>query len=183
MKKFYVVTAMMATLLMAGCGQGDKQESEPAKVEAPVAVVEQAAEAIQSEATAVVEAAKEATEAAGYGAAQMVEGAKEAGAEMAAQAEGAVDKAAQALEQAIKTEAAAGIPATVVLETKMGKVTMPHQKHADTFDCATCHGEATPGPFELGKDKAHALCMGCHKEKAAANVPAGPTKCTGCHVK
>jgi len=177
MKKFYLMTAMMAALLMVGCGQGDKKESEPAKAEAPPAVVEpavveQAAEAVQAEAEAVVEAVKEASEAAGYGAA-----------EVAAQAEVAVDKAAQALEQAIKTEAAAEVPMTVVLETKMGKVTMPHKQHADTFDCATCHGEAAPGPFELGKDKAHALCLGCHKEKAAANVAAGPTKCAGCHVK
>lgn len=169
MKKFYLVTAMMAALLLAGCGQGDKKESEPAKAEAPVVM----------EPAPVVEPAQEPTEAQapyaagapGYGAPAGVEGAAEA-----------VDKAAQALEQAIKTEAAA-IPASVVLEAKMGKVTLPHQKHADMMECATCHGDATPGKLELGKDKAHALCMGCHKEKEAAKAPAGPTKCAGCHVK
>lgn len=69
-------------------------------------------------------------------------------------------------------------PETVTIDNKNGTVTLPHAKHADAFGCATCHGDTTPGPITLGKDKAHSLCKGCHKEKAK-----GPTKCSGCHVK
>jgi hypothetical protein len=32
--------------------------------------------------------------------------------------------------------------------------------------------------MELGQEKGHALCQGCHKEKGA-----GPTTCSGCHEK
>ncbi|MBE0597921.1 MAG: cytochrome c3 family protein [Desulfuromonadales bacterium] len=67
---------------------------------------------------------------------------------------------------------------TVVLEAKNGNVTLSHQKHAKTIDCSTCH-QGTPGKIaDFGKDKAHALCIGCHKEKNA-----GPTKCSECHKK
>ena len=70
------------------------------------------------------------------------------------------------------------IPETIVLKAKNGNVTFPHQAHAKTMDCATCH-QGTPGPIaDFGKDKAHALCTGCHKEKNA-----GPTKCSECHKK
>ncbi|MFA5515064.1 MAG: cytochrome c3 family protein [Desulfuromonadales bacterium] len=70
------------------------------------------------------------------------------------------------------------IPETIVLEAKNGNVTLNHQEHAKMMDCATCH-EGTPGKIpDFGKDKGHALCMGCHKEKKA-----GPTKCGECHKK
>jgi predicted CXXCH cytochrome family protein len=70
------------------------------------------------------------------------------------------------------------IPEMVVLEAKNGNVTLPHQSHAKRLDCATCH-KGTPGEIPgFGKDQAHALCAGCHKEKKA-----GPTKCNECHKK
>ncbi|WP_432822217.1 hypothetical protein [Trichloromonas sp.] len=94
------------------------------------------------------------------------------------QAAGATEAATQTVAQASVATSAAAIPETIVIEASYGKVTLPHQMHADAFDCAACHGEGTPGALDLGKDKAHALCKGCHQEKAA-----GPTKCTGCHVK
>lgn len=66
----------------------------------------------------------------------------------------------------------------VVLEAKNGNVTLTHRDHAKMMDCKTCH-EGTPGKMpQFNKDKAHALCTGCHKEKGA-----GPTKCTECHKK
>lgn len=69
-------------------------------------------------------------------------------------------------------------PETVTLEAKMGKVTLPHRLHGEMMECATCHGGETPGKMELGKDRAHELCKGCHQEKGT-----GPTQCSGCHQK
>jgi len=67
---------------------------------------------------------------------------------------------------------------SVVIDNKNGKVVLLHKKHAEAFGCVVCHGDQQPGPYELGKKKAHALCQGCHKEKKA-----GPTSCTKCHQK
>ncbi|MDD3813528.1 MAG: hypothetical protein PHZ02_02690 [Desulfocapsaceae bacterium] len=67
---------------------------------------------------------------------------------------------------------------SIVIENKNGKVLLSHKKHAEAYGCAACHGDQKPGPFMLGKDKAHALCQGCHKEKKA-----GPTSCSKCHQK
>lgn len=99
----------------------------------------------------------------------------------------ALDKAETALEKATgtstpaapaaKTAPAPKAPETVTLENKKGKITLPHKKHAATFACALCHGDATSGPFDLGQEKGHTLCKGCHQEKG------GPTACTGCHEK
>ena len=79
---------------------------------------------------------------------------------------------------AVETAQQAVSPKTVVLEASYGKVTFPHILHAEAYDCTTCHGEGPPGTLGLGKEKAHALCKGCHKE-----VGAGPTGCKDCHVK
>lgn len=69
------------------------------------------------------------------------------------------------------------IPETLVIENKNGNVTLPHAQHGEKYGCSACHGDAAPGPFELGKKKAHTMCKGCHKEKG------GPVKCSGCHKK
>jgi predicted CXXCH cytochrome family protein len=66
----------------------------------------------------------------------------------------------------------------ITLEASQGAVTLPHLAHAKEFPCATCHGDGTPGKFDLTKDSAHALCRDCHKAKGA-----GPTACGGCHKK
>lgn len=50
-------------------------------------------------------------------------------------------------------------------------------KFHQLYGCESCHGDTVPGSFELGKDTAHAMCKGCHKEQG------GPTKCSGCHKK
>jgi predicted CXXCH cytochrome family protein len=69
------------------------------------------------------------------------------------------------------------VPEPLVLKAKNGDVSFSHQKHK-AIDCATCH-QAKPGKIaDFGKDKAHALCIGCHKERNA-----GPTKCGECHKK
>jgi hypothetical protein len=85
-------------------------------------------------------------------------------------------EAAEFMGQAPKVEDA---PEKVVLEAKNGNVTLPHRAHAGMMECKTCHGDAKPGKMaDFNKDKAHALCQGCHKEKGA-----GPTKCPDCHKK
>mgnify|MGYP001774058534 CR=1 FL=1 len=68
-------------------------------------------------------------------------------------------------------------PETVVIENNYGNVTLPHAFHGKTYGCPTCHGDNTPGPFELGKATAHVLCKDCHKAEGA------PTNCGGCHKK
>ena len=65
----------------------------------------------------------------------------------------------------------------VVFKGTFGTVTMSHQIHA-AFDCAHCHGEGTPGTLDLGREAAHDLCIGCHKEQNA-----GPTACAACHIR
>ncbi len=69
-------------------------------------------------------------------------------------------------------------PVNIILDNKKGKITFPHKQHSDKFDCSACHVTKTPGPFEIGKKKGHALCKGCHNLKKT-----GPIKCNGCHLK
>jgi len=67
---------------------------------------------------------------------------------------------------------------SVVYPAKNGNVTFNHKGHAAAVECKICHGEGAPAKIALGKDKAHALCKGCHADKKA-----GPTKCGECHKK
>ena len=78
------------------------------------------------------------------------------------------------------TAIAAPPPAEVVLPAKSGNVTFNHKLHQGQ-GCKKCHGEGAPGKIELPKDKAHALCIDCHKEKAKGPVDA--KACTACHKK
>ncbi len=67
----------------------------------------------------------------------------------------------------------------ITFPAKMGNVTFPHKMHQDMLkDCKLCH-EKAPGKIAgFGKEKAHKLCISCHKSKEK-----GPTTCTGCHKK
>ena len=65
----------------------------------------------------------------------------------------------------------------VVLKAKNGDVSFDHSKHADK-KCEVCHEGGKGGKMELGKDKAHGLCLECHKKEAK-----GPAKCAECHKK
>lgn len=68
---------------------------------------------------------------------------------------------------------------TVTLKAKNGDVTFNHKVHGEKMKCDVCHGAGTPGKLALGgKDPAHKLCQGCHKEKNS-----GPVKCFDCHKK
>ncbi len=74
---------------------------------------------------------------------------------------------------------AAPPPETVVLKAKTGDVTFNHKAHTKQ-GCKNCH-EGKPAKMELNKEKAHALCINCHKEKKAG--PQDEKKCAGCHKK
>lgn len=49
--------------------------------------------------------------------------------------------------------------------------------------CFYCHQEMGEDNISSRKAASHASCIGCHREKIAANRPAGPDSCTGCHDK
>jgi predicted CXXCH cytochrome family protein len=80
----------------------------------------------------------------------------------------------------VATSAFAAAPAgPITLPAKNGNVTFEHSKHTGNLKCETCHATAAGGKIEgFGKDKAHGLCVECHKTGAK-----GPTKCADCHKK
>jgi hypothetical protein len=69
---------------------------------------------------------------------------------------------------------------TIVLPASMGKVTFPHKVHQQKLkNCTLCHAKKEGGKIEgFNKDKAHKLCIDCHKKMSA-----GPTGCKDCHKK
>ncbi len=68
-------------------------------------------------------------------------------------------------------------PEKVKYAAEKGDVTFDHAAHvARRQACRTCHGDGPAQKVELGKKKAHALCLGCH-----AIGRAGPKACTECH--
>jgi predicted CXXCH cytochrome family protein len=75
--------------------------------------------------------------------------------------------------------AAADAPAApATLPAKNGNVTFNHKSHA-AQKCEGCHATPAGGKIEgMNKDKAHALCVECHKKEAK-----GPAKCADCHKK
>jgi cytoskeletal protein RodZ len=71
-----------------------------------------------------------------------------------------------------------GVPDIIILPSKQGQISFPHQAHAKEYSCDICHGDGTPGGLALPMDVAHSLCRNCHRDKGA-----GPTTCSGCHKK
>lgn len=68
----------------------------------------------------------------------------------------------------------------ITFPAKNGAVQFNHKKHEELVkkNCKTCH-EKAPGKMEgFGKDKAHKLCLDCHKSQGK-----GPVTCKECHVK
>ena len=67
----------------------------------------------------------------------------------------------------------------ITFTAKNGDVQFNHKQHQDLLkNCKACH-EKTPGKIAgFGKDKAHKLCIDCHKSKSK-----GPVACKACHVK
>lgn len=79
----------------------------------------------------------------------------------------------------------AAAPENVIIKNSVkGDVAFPHKKHQDLGvlkECTACHKEATGGKIgALGKEKGHANCLTCHKEKGNGKAP---TKCGDCHKK
>jgi len=72
---------------------------------------------------------------------------------------------------------AARTPEQITFEnTKAANVQFPHKLHA-ARGCRACH-PALPGKLGLDKERAHALCKGCHESGSR-----GPTRCDGCHKR
>lgn len=70
-------------------------------------------------------------------------------------------------------------PATVDLPTSSGAVLLPHKAHSRRIACGRCHGEGTPRRIQgFGKERAHALCRGCHDSRRN-----GPRGCADCHKR
>ncbi len=78
---------------------------------------------------------------------------------------------------------AAKAPDKVTLKaekSKDGPVTFDHKAHMKQ-GCKNCHGPGKPEKIALGEQKAHKLCLDCHKEKAKG--PADEKNCGSCHKK
>jgi Cytochrome c7 and related cytochrome c len=80
------------------------------------------------------------------------------------------------------TAVAAAPDAPITLPAKPGTVTFSHKTHA-AQKCTACHKTEAGGDIEgigkdVNKDKAHAVCLECHKKEAK-----GPQKCADCHKK
>ena len=83
-----------------------------------------------------------------------------------------------ALVLALALAAAPTQPTQVKYSAQRGDVTFDHAAHVARRErCRTCHGEGPARKIELGKKKAHVLCVGCH-----AAGRAGPKACGDCHV-
>ncbi|HEY6873164.1 MAG TPA: cytochrome c3 family protein [Geobacteraceae bacterium] len=68
-----------------------------------------------------------------------------------------------------------------VIKFQMGDRTLPfkhwlHQKKIKGNNCLICHPDKIGKIPDLGKDKAHALCLPCHEV-----MNKGPAACKFCH--
>jgi len=160
MNKKIGVIGMMVVMALWGCGQGEKPAEAPPAVEQAVQQAQEAAGGMMKQAG------------------QAASAVQEKAAAMQKQAETVVAQGEKAVADVKGAAKEALAPETVTLNPKQGAITLPHKKHAEAHGCKTCHGEQTPGPLALGKEKGHALCLGCHKK-----MQAGPTSCTKCHQK
>jgi len=172
MKKKLCVVAMMAALMLWGCGQEEKKAEVPAP-EIPTAV-EEAMDTVEEAAGEAMEQVEEAAEQATQAVEETMTPAVDKARETVI---AATDKARETVSAAVDKVTTTTVE-SVVLENAYGKIVLPHKKHAQAHGCIVCHGEQKPGPLKLGKDAGHALCQGCHKEKQA-----GPTACAQCHQK
>ena len=67
-------------------------------------------------------------------------------------------------------------------KSKDGPVTFDHKAHMKVKDsCKQCHGPGKPQKVTLGEEKAHKVCIECHK--TLSKGPADEKKCDGCHKK
>lgn len=200
MFRMVLIGGLLITLTLFGCQQSEQTQpaqAPPPQPPAPQVQQQSAAEEAETEAAetaAEVEERKEGSfESAGKTIDEVIENAgekttetyaaaKETTQDVAAsvndQAASVVDAGKASVDQVVTAVTPTASPEEVIFKGSFGTVTMPHQVHAAAFSCALCHGEGTPGAFDLGRDAAHALCIDCHKEQKV-----GPTGCTGCHIR
>lgn len=181
-----LIVLLVASLSVVACNKKEEaQAPEKAAETAAVAVTEKAAEVGAQADEKAAESAAQVEEKAAEVAAEVKEEAVEAAADTEKAAQAATEEAAEVaaeVEEKVADAAQAAAEAasadSIVIENTYGKVTFNHKVHAESFDCALCHGEGEPGALDMGKEKAHAACKGCHQEQGA-----GPVKCSECHVK
>ncbi len=199
MRRSYLVAAVLVGFLCVGCGRDDnKQAGQEAPSAPPVQeqVQVQPPEQMFTQETMdkisqvaggpILEKAEKDTGVVADKVAVKAEAARQQTGEFAAalkeESSPVMKKTGAALvvagEKMQQAAVALSAPETVVIDNKNGKVILPHGRHGKALGCAACHGDRTPGAMGLGKEKAHALCKGCHKEKEK-----GPTGCAGCHEK
>ncbi|MBU2537633.1 MAG: cytochrome c family protein [Proteobacteria bacterium] len=171
MKKNLCIVAIMVCLMLWGCGQEEKQAEAPAPETMPA--VEKAIDKAKEAAEAVAEKVEKTTEAVVEKAEQKIEAVEGKTAIVVEKAATVVEKSAEPTPAKFTTTVE-----SVTIDNKNGKVVLSHKKHAEAYGCVVCHGAKKPGPQKLGKEAAHALCQGCHKEKKS-----GPTACNQCHQK
>lgn len=64
----------------------------------------------------------------------------------------------------------------VIINAYNGNIKFDHKMHRSIFKCSECH-DGPPRYIELNKQKAHKLCLGCHKREKR-----GPLQhCSDCH--
>jgi len=181
----WLVVLAMLFLAISGCEK--KQEEAVPSPPAPQAAVEEQKPVAEEAKEALEEAkdvAKAVTEETKEAAAKAVETSKEATKAAVEKTKEATKTVVDATKEATRSvtedvkAAVSASPKTVTYPASYGQVSFDHQAHAAAFACNSCHSTDPPGKIELGKDKAHQWCKGCHQEKAA-----GPTQCNGCHKK
>lgn len=170
MKRNLCIGMIMTGLILWGCAQEEKQAETPPPATMPT--VEQAMDKAKETAGTVREQAEKTAETVAEKAEQQIATVEKKAAPVV---EKVAETAAQVKEAVVKPTTTVE---SIVIDNKNGQVILPHKKHAEAYGCVVCHGDKKPGPHKLGKDAAHALCQGCHKEKKA-----GPTGCTQCHQK
>lgn len=156
----------------------EQAETAVPAAEPPQAMADKAQEKSEQPTATVPSAAKDTAKDAPSVAVEAGAGAQVPASDAAKQVNSAKTAAADTATATVDKTAKAAVPQELTLPASNGNVTFPHGKHADSYACNTCHGDAVPEAFGITKDIAHKLCKDCHK-----NAGAGPTACGGCHKK
>ncbi len=182
----YFVAALLAAVLLSGCGRDDdraRQVAPASPVESEEQVfTQEAVEKINQVARPLLAEAEKTT----ARVAEKAEEAKQKTAELAATVQEksvpVMEKTGSALivagEQVQQVARVMKAPRDLLLDSARGPVALPHREHAESFGCPACHGAQPPGPLALDEEKGHQLCRGCHLREGK-----GPVKCGACHAK
>lgn len=190
MFRILFIGGLLMTMTLFGCQQSEQTQpaqtpSAPQQIapeeKAPETIVTTADESnertVEPQAKTLDDVIEKAVEASEETAVEAIETAQDDAAVVRDQAAAEVQAGKAAVDTVVTTVASTDNLEDVVFKGTFGTVTMSHQIHA-AFDCAQCHGEGTPGTLDLGREAAHDLCIGCHKEQNA-----GPTACAACHIR